>query len=264
VHAALYAKYRPVPPPALIQRIVSFLKERYDGPLDMAYDVGCGSGQSTQFLAPYFKNLVGTDISPEMITQAQGKASHDNITYKVCPAETIPEPDGTVQLISASQAAHWFDLPKFYDEGKRTLCKNGVMCLYGYEFPRFRWASDPSVNSALDQALDKFYKVDLAGHWAAERKIVDNRYKEFIIPYPDFIRDDSFFHEMDTSVSDIMNYCYTWSGYQNYVKKHGEKEGAELVKNFQERIMSILKVSTGPHETTLTKHTSFFLLMGRK
>jgi len=69
---------------------------------------------------------------------------------------------------------------------------------------------------------------------------------------------------MDTSVADIMNYCYTWSGYQNYVKKEGEEEGAKLVKNFQDSIMSILKVSTGPHETTLTKRTSFFLLMGRK
>lgn len=28
------------------------------------------------------------------------------------------------------------------------------MCLYGYEFPRFRWNQDPSKNQALDEALN--------------------------------------------------------------------------------------------------------------
>lgn len=29
------------------------------------------------------------------------------------------------------------------------------MCLYGYEFPRFRWDNDSSLNTALDEALDQ-------------------------------------------------------------------------------------------------------------
>ncbi|XP_021963965.1 putative methyltransferase DDB_G0268948 isoform X2 [Folsomia candida] len=263
VHAMLYAKYRTVPPSALIQRMISFLKEKYKGPLDLAYDVGCGSGQSTGFLAPYFKRVVGTDISASQIEQAENKSTDKNVTYIVSPAENIPEKDKTVQMISVSQAAHWFDLPKFYDEGKRVLTPGGVCCLYGYEFPRFRWDKDPSLNSSLDEALDQLYDGDLRGYWAAERKIVDNRYKEFSIPYNDFTRDDTLYHEMPTSVSDIVNYCFTWSGYQNFVKQHGENEGIKLLAKFQDRVMTVLDVSTSPEDTMLTRRTSFFLLMAR-
>jgi len=43
------------------------------------------------------------------------------------------------------------------------------------------------------------------------------------------------YHEMETRVSDIANYCYTWSGYQNFIKKNGEAEGLKLIQKFQNR-----------------------------
>lgn len=36
-------------------------------------------------------------------------------------AETLPFPAQSVQLITAGQACHWFDLPKFYAEADRVL-----------------------------------------------------------------------------------------------------------------------------------------------
>jgi len=153
-HAMLYAKYRPVPPQELIQKIVNFIKEKYAGSMDFAIDVGCGSGQSTQFLAPYFTKVLGTDVSKAQIDEALGNNISKNVTFKVSPAETIPAEDSSLQLITASQAAHWFDLPKFYEEGKRALCPGGAMALYGYEFPKFQWKKDPSKNTKLYEALD--------------------------------------------------------------------------------------------------------------
>lgn len=35
--------------------------------------------------------------------------------------------DHSVQLITACVAAHWFDLDKVYEEGRRVLCDGGVM-----------------------------------------------------------------------------------------------------------------------------------------
>ncbi|XP_035715319.1 putative methyltransferase DDB_G0268948 isoform X3 [Folsomia candida] len=245
VHAMLYAKYRTVPPSALIQRMISFLKEKYKGPLDLAYDVGCGSGQSTGFLAPYFKRVVGTDISASQIEQAENKSTDKNVTYIVSPAENIPEKDKTVQMISVSQAAHWFDLPKFYDEGKRVLTPGGVCCLYGYEFPRFRWDKDPSLNSSLDEALDQFYWDELKEYvMQGSREVYLNKYElpKYVPNFAsEFIRDDTLYHEMPTSVSDIVNYCFTWSGYQNFVKQHGENEGIKLLAKFQDRILRSLE-----------------------
>jgi ubiquinone/menaquinone biosynthesis C-methylase UbiE len=65
----------------------------------------------------------------------------------------IPAKDSSVQLITASQAAHWFNLPKFYAEGQRVLSPSGVLALYGYEFPKFRWNQDPEKNKVLDKLL---------------------------------------------------------------------------------------------------------------
>ena len=45
-----YAKFRPSPPDALIEYVISKTKKN-----DLALDIGCGSGQMTKLLAPFFK-----------------------------------------------------------------------------------------------------------------------------------------------------------------------------------------------------------------
>lgn len=49
VLAASYAKFRPIPPPNVISRVIDYVKESLlaDHPIDLslAVDVGCGSGQ---------------------------------------------------------------------------------------------------------------------------------------------------------------------------------------------------------------------------
>ena len=59
--------------------------------------------------------------------------------------------DNTVQLVSASQACHWFNLPEFFKEAQRVLCKNGVLALSGYTFPKF---IHPTKEQDLQAALD--------------------------------------------------------------------------------------------------------------
>lgn len=49
----------------------------------------------------------------------------------------MPTDDGSVQIVSASQACHWFDLPRFFKETQRVLCPNGIVALSGYTFPKF-------------------------------------------------------------------------------------------------------------------------------
>lgn len=55
---------------------------QYDGPLNLAYDVGCGSGQSTQFLAPYFTQVIGTDVSSAQIDNAIKGNPQPNIKFE--------------------------------------------------------------------------------------------------------------------------------------------------------------------------------------
>lgn len=73
---------------------------------------------------------------------------------RVSQAEKINADDGSVELVTACQAAHWFDLPAFYREVHRVLVPNGVLALYGYECPGFV-TGDVERDEKLDARLLK-------------------------------------------------------------------------------------------------------------
>jgi SAM-dependent methyltransferase len=50
-----------------IQMIKRFLKK------DRVLDIGCGNGHTTRLIAPFVKNIVGIDYSPEMIKRAHAE-----------------------------------------------------------------------------------------------------------------------------------------------------------------------------------------------
>ena len=58
---------------------------------------------------------------------------NSNLTmYRVSPAEKCPVEDGSVQLINAAVAAHWFDLPAYFKEVDRILSPNGIVAISSY------------------------------------------------------------------------------------------------------------------------------------
>lgn len=112
---------------------------QWPGTFHNAVDVGCGGGQSTQVLAPFFKTVIGIDSSTDQVAQAQNNNKLVNVVYKSGSAESIDLPTSSVQLVTAGQSCHWFDLPKFYAEVERILVPGGVLALYGYLLPRPRY-----------------------------------------------------------------------------------------------------------------------------
>lgn len=52
------------------------------GPFGLAVDVGCGSGQGTVLLAPYFTQVLGLDVSPAQLEMALVNCCPPNVTYK--------------------------------------------------------------------------------------------------------------------------------------------------------------------------------------
>ena len=79
-HAELYSKFRPAPPPELIECVVSHTSSR-----DALLDVGCGSGQSAELMAGHFKRVVGADVSEAQIAQAEARRDEKkllNVEYR--------------------------------------------------------------------------------------------------------------------------------------------------------------------------------------
>ncbi|XP_069697586.1 glycerophosphocholine phosphodiesterase GPCPD1-like isoform X2 [Periplaneta americana] len=236
-------------------------------PLEEAIDVGCGGGQSTEILSPFFKKVQGFDPSESQITEALRKNKIHNITYRVGCAEKIDCPDSSVQLVTASQACHWFDLPKFYSEVCRVLVPNGVLVMYGYLLPRPKYGNK---HEKLRHIVEKYYSITLGNYVFPESKKVylDNyRTEEFTkIPFINgpLVRDDSLFSNQKATVSDLVGYVSSWSAFQNYQKQEGEEKASVILQNFEQEIMNEIGVTTSPMETELEIQYNYFLLMGRK
>ena len=81
-----YARYRDIYPPQLFEKLHTF-------GVDIAgsrwLDLGTGTGVAPRAMAHYGADIVGTDISPEQITQAKRlSATIPNIRYLTAPAES--------------------------------------------------------------------------------------------------------------------------------------------------------------------------------
>ena len=70
-----YKKSRPTYSEEIIGQILLSVPDR-----ELAWDVGAGSGQFTQLLAPHFSYVLATDISENQLAHA---AKLDNVRYKV-------------------------------------------------------------------------------------------------------------------------------------------------------------------------------------
>jgi len=127
--AKRYANARPYFHPLVIQKIkgVLGLQEL----LSKALDVGCGTGQSTIALKGIANEIVGTDSSQEMLNEAQLDSC---IHYLCTPAEQLPFPDASFDLITVASAFHWLDRPRFLAEASRVLHTSGWLILYSNGF----------------------------------------------------------------------------------------------------------------------------------
>ncbi len=128
--AQRYAQARPYFQPDVIEMIRSRLP--FQAKVDAALDVACGTGHSTMALLNIANTIVGTDLSNAMIAQA---TRHPAISFQQAPAERLPFPDASFDLITVCMAYHWFDQPRFLAEAKRLLRPNGTLVVYNSYFP---------------------------------------------------------------------------------------------------------------------------------
>ena len=81
---------------------------------------------------------------------------------------------GSVALVAAAQAAHWFDFDRFYAECRRVLAPDGVFAAWTYE--KFR------IDPQIDALVDAFYTQVVGPYWPPERRYVEEGYRT--LPFP--------------------------------------------------------------------------------
>lgn len=192
-----YARYRPDYPHALAGFLAGIAPDR-----QLALDIGCGYGQFTRQLGDHFRSVVGSDPSVDMIAHA---APHDRVRYVVAPAERIEADDGTISLVTAAQAAHWFDLPRFYEEVGRVAKPGAVVALISYGVARF--------DADLDARFQAFYAGEIGPYWPPERRLVDDGYRGLDFPFSKLPQPELEIVR-DWSADMVLGYISTWSAFR--------------------------------------------------
>lgn len=193
-HARAYAAYRPAYPPRLVEVLADASPAT-----DVAWDVGCGSGQLSALLTRRFAKVLATDASAEQVRHA---AAAPGVEYRCAPAEASGLEAGLADCIVAAQAAHWFDLPRFVAECRRVGRPGALVALvtYGWMF----------IREDLDARIAAFALQELEGFWPPERRHVDNGYAELELPFePVTLPDVSM--EAEWSLPQVLGYVETWS-----------------------------------------------------
>lgn len=194
-----YAAYRPDYPAALYDWLAGLCREH-----ETVWDCATGSGQAAVGLATHFRRVIATDASSEQIHHA---LPHPAIDYRVAPAEVSGLDDGSVDLVSVAQAAHWFDLPRFYTEATRVLKPGGVLALWGY--------GRLVLPGELDASFRRFYADTIGPYWPVERKHIDDGYRSLPFPFAE-IDAPAFFIEVTWTLDRLLDYVSTWSAVKRY------------------------------------------------
>ena len=234
----VYAKYRPGYPDSLFQEILSHVELK-----DLAWDCATGNGQAAKFLAPHFVKIIATDASEKQIKNAN---PIENVEFLVGTAEKTGFEDHSVDLITVAQAAHWFDLPKFYEEVKRVIKPEGILAIWTYELFQ--------TQTEIQKVIDWFYFEIMYDYWPPERRLVESGYRDLFFPF-DRIQTESIRMSLNWSYNQVIGYLNTWSAVKNYKLK----EGSDPVKLAEEKLSKEWKNK----EETISFNWNLPLLMTR-
>jgi SAM-dependent methyltransferase len=235
--AATYAECRPCYPPALATFLASLAPSRL-----LAWDCGTGSGQAAGILAGAFERVVATDPSDAQLSHA---ARHPRIEYRKGSDAASGLPGESCDLVSAAQAAHWFDIPAFYAEANRVLKRGGVLAVWGY--------APIHVSPSIDPVIASFEHEQMGSYWPKGRELATHQYRDLPFPY-DRLDSPPFIMEHEWTCAQLLGYLGTWSAVDRYRAAEHRDPVADIA--------AVLEPLWGPSTRLVT--WPIHLLVGRK
>ena len=212
-HASKYAAFRPVYPRALVDFLADLAPAT-----EVALDVGCGTGQLSTLLTARFGRVVATDASAKQIAEAEPA---DRVEYRVAPCEASGLPDASVDLLTVAQAAHWFDLDRFYAEARRVLRPGGVLALICY--------MHPDVTGPVRDVFLHFYEPVCGPYWPPERRMIEDGYRSLAFPFEE-LPAPTMDLVADWTLDDLLGYVDTWSAVRALEKARGREPYERFVE----------------------------------
>jgi SAM-dependent methyltransferase len=214
--SAGYAKFRPVFPAALYDWVAAQAPAR-----GLAVDVGTGNGQAALALAERFERVVGVEPSEAQLANA---TSHARVTYRRAPAEATGVDAASADLVTASQAFHWFDPPRFYEEVRRIARPGAVLAVWCY--------ARTEVTPEVDAVVEELYEGFLGPFWEPERRLVEKMYRDVVFPFPELAA-PRFELRVTWRLDQLVGYLGTWSALASYRRARPDDPMAVIVPKLE-------------------------------
>ncbi|CAL5871038.1 uncharacterized protein PFLUO_LOCUS5281 [Penicillium psychrofluorescens] len=185
-----YAAGRPDYHPTLYQFILD-QHTSTNGQLGTLVDVGSGPGNVARTLGSHFAHVLGLDPSEGMVNTARSlggtSSTSEPIHFEVSTAEELgtnlssPVQDASVDLITAGNAAHWFDMSHFWPAAARVLKPGGSVILWTSGGSKIH-PSIPNA-SAIQDEMDRIEEEQLKPFFEPGNFLTRNRYVDLPLPW---------------------------------------------------------------------------------
>jgi ubiquinone/menaquinone biosynthesis C-methylase UbiE len=156
------------------------------GKLDSLLDIGCGPGLATRDLAAYFKHATGIDPGESMIEVAQSMdlktSTSESVVFKLTSAEEMAGiENNSIDVITAANAAHWFDMPAFWKRAAQVLKPGG--CVAMWTSGELVAHSDTPNADKINEAFKRWQNDHLEAYYETGNFLVRNQYKDLPMPW---------------------------------------------------------------------------------
>jgi len=234
-NASNYATFRPSYPPKVFTTVLSY----HRGPKNLALDLGCGHGLISRELSSSFTHVLGTDPSPVMVTQAQSSSTkYTNVEFKQGTAEDLSEiKDGSLDMVVAGQAAHWFDYSKVWPELRKKVRQGGTLAWWGYKDNYF--VDYPVATKILDHYC--YDESTMGPFWEQPgRSILRDLYHAIRLPQDDWEDIQRIKYQPKTEgkgsgkgevlmqrrlkLGEVEGYARTFSSFHNWAAEHPDRK----------------------------------------
>jgi len=157
--ARLYEATRPWYPKELAGFVAATAQVGAGAPV---LEVGCGTGQLTERLAPLRFALTAIDVGASMVAAARERVTGDGVAFVAVSFEELDVPEASFDLIISGAAFHWVDPEVRFRKAARLLRPGGWLAVAGY---------DERYDEPLGSALDGLWLARSAedGAWVTRR-----------------------------------------------------------------------------------------------
>ena len=150
--ATLYTTSAAHTDPLVLARVVALCAPQ---PQWAALDIATGTGHTAFALAPHVASVIGVDLTPEMLAEAERlrtQRSITNVEFRTADVHHLPFNDASFDLITCRRAAHHFsDVTRALREMKRVLRRAGRVVIDDRSVPE-----NDFVDACMNQ-LDRLH-----------------------------------------------------------------------------------------------------------